>query len=169
MDLDPSRLRRGEVIVGASSLALAVFMFALPWYGLSSPLGRAASELGVATSLNGWHGLSHSHWLLVLTILAGFALVYLQATRPAPALPVSLGVIVTTLALLTDLLLIYKVLINVPGPNSLMEAKVGAYLGLAASLLITYGGYESMRREGIASRDAPRDIETIRLGASNGS
>jgi hypothetical protein len=169
MDLDPSRLRRGEVIVGASSLLLAVFMFALPWYGLSSPLGRGAAELGLATSLNGYHGLSHLHWLLVVTILAGFALVYLQATRRAPALPVSLGVILSTLALLTTLLLIYKVLINVPGANSLIEAKIGSYLGLAASLALLYGGYDSMRREGIPERDAPQEIETIRLSAADGS
>jgi hypothetical protein len=169
MDLDPSRLRRGEVIVAASSLLLAVFMFALPWYGLSSPLGKAAGELGVSTSLNGWHGLAHTHWLLVLTILVGLALVYLQATRPAPALPVSLSVIVTVLGLLTVLVLIYKVLINVPGANALIEAKVGAYLGLASAVAVTYGGYESIRREGIAARDEPREIETLRLGSPDGS
>jgi hypothetical protein len=82
---------------------------------------------------------------------------------------VTLSVIVTFLGLLTVLVLIYKVLINVPGANALIEAKVGAYLGLASAVAVTYGGYESIRREGIAARDEPREIETLRLGSPDGS
>lgn len=142
-----SRLRVGEIIVGAASLVLALLIFAFPWYGLGGRLGQTARALGVDTSINGWDGLTTLRWLMLATIIAGLALVYFQATRPAPALPVSLSVIVTTLAVLTLLGLIYRVLISVPGPDSLISAEWGAYLGLACSLVLVYGGYRSMRQE----------------------
>jgi hypothetical protein len=56
-------------------------------------------------------------------------------------------VIVTSLGVLTVLGLVYRVLISVPGPDSLFHAQAGAYLGLAASLVLVYGGYRSMRQE----------------------
>ncbi len=62
--------------------------------------------------------------------------------------------------------LIYRVLINVPGSDSVVDARVGAYLGLATALAILYGGYRSMRREGISPNDAPAEIETLRSGES---
>jgi hypothetical protein len=48
---------------------------------------------------------------------------------------------------ITVLGLVYRVLISVPGPDSLIDAKAGAYLGLACSLLLAYGGYRSLRQE----------------------
>jgi hypothetical protein len=145
--LRPSRLRAGEIIVGSGSVVLAILLFAFPWYGLSGELGRAAEALGVASTVNGWDGLTTLRWLILATILAGLALVYFQAARPAPAVPVSLSVIVTTLAFLTLLGLIYRVLISLPGPGSLVHADAGAYVGLACALVLVYGGYRSMRDE----------------------
>ena len=77
--------------------------------------------------------------------------------------------ILTALGLLSSLALIYRVLINVPGSDSVVDARVGAYLGLAVALAILYGGYTSLRREGISPEDAPAEIETIRSGESAGS
>ena len=77
--------------------------------------------------------------------------------------------ILTALGLLSSLALIYRVLINVPGSDSVVDARVGAYLGLAVALAILYGGYTSLRREGISPEDAPAEIETIRSGESGGS
>jgi hypothetical protein len=163
--LQPSRLRAGEIIVGAGSVLLAILLFAFPWYGLSGELGRAANALGVSTTVNGWDGLTTLRWLMLATIVAGLALVYFQAARRAPALPVSLSVIVTALAFLTVLALIYRVLISVPGPDSLIHADAGAYLGLACALALVYGGYRSMRVE-YPEPDAERTatIPTVELG-----
>ncbi len=169
MDFDPSRLRRGEWIAGISALLLLVFLFALPWYGVSGGIGKTAAALGLSTSVNGWDGLTHLRWLVMVTILSALALAYNQATRKAPAIPAALSVIVTVLATLSTLLLIYRVLINVPGSDSVMQQKAGAYLGLLSAVVLTYGAYESMRREGINPRDEPSEIETIDLGGARGS
>jgi hypothetical protein len=165
MDFKLERLRPGEVIAGASALLLVVFMFALPWYGTKLPLGRTAAILVTVTSFNGWHSLSDLRWLMLVTIVAAFALFIFQATRRAPAVPVTFSVIVTVLALFTVLGLIYRVLINVPGPNDLVDQKLGAYLGLVSAIGILWGGFASMRREGILEQDGPPEIPTVRLSS----
>jgi hypothetical protein len=165
VDFELSRLRRGEVIAGSSALLLVVFMFVLPWYGVKAPLGWTAATLGVRISFTGWDALTHMRWLLLITPLAALALAYFQATRRAPAIPVSLSVILTVLATVTALMLIYRVLISVPGSGAL-HPRAGAYLGLLSALGILYGGFQSMRQEGISPRDAPSEIETVKLGSA---
>jgi hypothetical protein len=162
MDIEISRLRPGEIISGAGGVLLLVLLFGVPWYGVKSTVGRT-------TTITGWDALTTLRWLLLVTIVVAVALAYFQATRSAPAIPVTLSVILTALGLLSSLALIYRVLINVPGSDSVVDAKVGAYLGLAVALAILYGGYTSLRREGISPEDAPTEIETIRPGESGGS
>jgi hypothetical protein len=62
---------------------------------------------------------------------------------------------------LTSLVLIYRVLINMPGPNNVVTSDVGAYIGLLASIVIAGAGYRSLRAEGIAPQDAPKEIPTV--------
>jgi hypothetical protein len=169
MEFDPSRLRRGEWIVGASAVLLLVSTFFLPWYGLKSVFAPTASSLGVSSTLNGWHGLTHLRWLVLVTIVAALALVFLQATRRAPALPVSMSVIVSVLGTLTVLALLYRVLINTPGPADLVSRKAGAFLGLIGAVGITYGAYASMRQEGLGPKDARTEVETVRSDRLSGS
>jgi hypothetical protein len=169
VDFDPSRLRRGELIVGASAIVLLASMFALKWYGLSSAIGPTATKLGVASSLDGWTALSRIHWLLALTIACSLGLVFVQATRRAPALPVSMSVIVLVLAILTALALLYRVVINEPGADNLVEQKAGAFVGLISAIALLFGSYQSLRQEGIAARDAPAEIETVRPSSAGGS
>ncbi|MFL5828839.1 MAG: hypothetical protein ACJ76X_02890 [Solirubrobacteraceae bacterium] len=164
MDFDPARLRKGEMIVGASAVVLLASMFALKWYGVTGSLAHSVTRLGGPTSVTGWNGLSQLRWLLLVTGLAGLALVFFQATRRAPAVPVSFSVIASVLGLLSTLALIYRVLINQPGSNDLVDQKAGAFVGLIAALVLTWGGYVSMREEGTLERDGPGEIETVRLG-----
>jgi hypothetical protein len=165
-----SRLRRGELIVGASAVVLLASMLVLDWFGLSKPLSPTAAVLGVPTSITGWDALTGLRWLIVVTVLCSLLLVFFQATRRAPAIPVSLSVIVTVLAIITTLALIYRVLIDMPSTYGFDEQRAGAFIGLASSIALAYGGYVSMRREGVAPRDAPAlaDIEVVRL-PSHGS
>ncbi len=163
MGFDPSRLRRGEWIAGAGAVLLLAFMFLLNWYGLKGTFAPTASTLGISTSVNAWDGLTNLRWLMLITIVVALALVYFQGTRRAPAIPVTLSLLVMLLGGLTVLLLIYRVLINQPGPGDLVSAKLGAYLGLVAAAAITYGGYKSMRTEGIAPKDAV-PVEELTLG-----
>lgn len=169
MDLDPSRLRRGEWTAAAGAVVLLASMFALPWYAVKAPYRPTASLLGVATSPTGWQSLDHLRWLLAITGVAALALAYLQASRRAPALPVTFSVIVSGLGLLSSLALVYRVLINVPGADGVVDQRAGAYVGLVSACTILYGGYLSLRIEGVAERDGPGEIETIRTRAAGGS
>jgi hypothetical protein len=155
MNLDPSRLRSGEVIAGVSALVLLASMFILDWYGLTTTFSPTAEGLGLPTAVNAWDGLTIMRWLLLLTVASALALVYFQASRRAPALPVTLSALVTVLSLITVLSLVYRVLINQPGPGDVVEARAGAYVGLLSAVALLYGAWRSLRQEGIAERDAP--------------
>lgn len=161
MEFDLSRLRHGEIVAGVSGALLLVSLFALAWFGTTGPISPTAALLGATTSSNGWHSLSDLRWLMLVTGLAALALVYFQATHRPPAIPVCLSVIVTVLGLITVLCLIYRVLINVPGPDSLIDRRAGSYIGLACAIGILYGGYASMRQEGIRPGDGPGEIPTV--------
>lgn len=152
MDLDPARLRRGELLAGVGAVLLLVFMLAGKWYGHG------------AHARTGWEALTTLRWLLVVTIAAAFALVLAQITRRAPAIPATLSLVVSLLGLLSVLALIYRVLINAPA-----HEQAGAFLGLASALALAYGGFLSLREEGIARRDAPSDIPVVRPGGENHS
>jgi hypothetical protein len=163
VEFAPSRLRRGEVVVGVSSLLLLVFMFALPWYGLSGEAGSAATP-GLSTSVTGWNGLTNVRWLMLVAIIAGLSLSVLQGTQRAPALPVSMSVIATVLGGLAVLALIDRVLIDVPGPSGLVDRKAGAFLGLLSACGIAYGGFRSLREEDPRNEEAVAQIQVVRLG-----
>jgi hypothetical protein len=169
MELDLGRLRRGELIAAGSAVVLLVVMFLLKWYGVGGVVGAFAARAGISASVNGWHALTILRWLMLLTIIAALALAYLQASQRSPALPVSASVIVTVLGGLLTVLLIYRVLINEPGPDDLVDQKLGAFIGLLSAVGITYGGYESMREEGLSIRDARTEVETVRLRGGNAS
>jgi prepilin signal peptidase PulO-like enzyme (type II secretory pathway) len=147
MGFDMSRLRRGELLAGASAVLLLVFLLAGNWYG---------SGAHVQT---GWQALTVQRWLMAVTILAAFVLVIVQTTRRTPAIPVTMSMIVTVLGLITVLALIYRVLVDMPA-----HQQVGAYLGLLSALALAYGGFLSLRQEGIARNDAPREIPVVRPG-----
>jgi len=149
--LPAARLRRGEVVAGVSAIVLLALMLLTPWYGLRGAGGRLAASAGLSSdvTVDGFNGLTTVRWLMLVTIVSALGLSWLQATRRAPALPVSFSVIVTVLGLLTTLALIYRVLINVPGPDALIQSRFGAYLGLAAAAALTYGAFRSLREESV--------------------
>jgi hypothetical protein len=146
MGFDPARLRRGELLAGVSGVLLLVFLLAGKWAG----------------SHSGWQGLVSLRWLLVVTIAAAFGLVFAQTTRRSPAVPVTLSLIVMILGVISVLALIYRVLISPPA-----HQHAAAYLGLLSAIGLAYGGYLSLREEGIARRDAPAEIPVVRPGSES--
>ncbi|MBV8999982.1 MAG: hypothetical protein JO304_13030 [Solirubrobacterales bacterium] len=136
------------MLAGAAAILLLVFMLGGTWAG----------------SRTGWEALVSLRWLLVVTIAIAFGLVITQATRRSPAIPVTMSLMVTVLGAISVLALIYRVLISPPA-----HQHIAAYLGLLSSLALAYGGYRSMRQEGIASRDAPSEIPIVRPGQENGT
>ncbi len=164
MSMVGSRLRRGEVIAAAGAVVLLISLILLPWYGLSGAVQRNAAALGITTTISGWDALTDLRWLILVTAIVALALAFAQATSHAPAFPVSLSVIATLLGALTSLALIYRVLINVPGPSDLVSARAGAYVGLLSALALTVGAFLSLREEDPPDPVANARIETVHVG-----
>ncbi|MBV9819965.1 MAG: hypothetical protein JOZ07_16660 [Solirubrobacterales bacterium] len=129
MSVDPSRLRRGEIIAGVAGLALLAIGFGLGWLRSG---GRPRDV---------WGALPVLRWFVLATSAAAEALLVAQATRRAPALPVSLSVVVTALAGLTAILLAIRLV------TTGAAIGLGASLGLVATAAIAAGGLLSMRAE----------------------
>jgi len=176
MEFDASRLRSGELIAGVSAVLLFIVMF-LSWYGLKLNTGSLGTFALPNVSYDAWDAFSVIDLILLLTVIVALALVVTQATQRSPAIPVSLSVLTTTLAGLSVLLIVFRMIdppsiVDVP---AVLDAHldrtldIGIYLGLVASLGILYGGYRSMRVEGLAPRDARTEIETVKLGGASGS
>jgi hypothetical protein len=163
MSFASARVRQGEIIAAAGAVALAVCMFLLPWYGLTGRIERLLAGLHTATSVDGWNGLTINRWLMLVTIVVTLVLFVLQGTRRAPALPVSLSVVATVLGIVTSLVLIDRVLIDTPFSSPLVETKVGAYLGLVSSLVLSYGAIRSLREEDPPDPARNADIPTVTL------
>jgi hypothetical protein len=136
----------------------------LPFYGVTSTFAPTLGSESQPSSFDGWNSVADIRWLMLVAILVAFALVWFQATRRAPAIPVTFSVFATLLGLLTALALIWRVLIDPPG--GVLEVRYGGYVALVASLGVFYGGYRSMRAEGLPDRDARTDVETVRLADS---
>ncbi len=137
-----ARVRWPEWLIAAGSAVLLASMLALPWY---------------AHSVNGWNGLRHSGWLLVVSAGTGLALLVLQAALRAPAVPVTITLFAALLGGASVVWLIYRVLISPPGGDRL----AGGFIGLLGAAAIAYGGWRSLRLEGIAEGDAPPAIPTV--------
>jgi drug/metabolite transporter (DMT)-like permease len=131
------RLRAGEWLAGIAAIAIVVAL-ALPWYG-----ARAREA-----TVTGFESFTVIGILLVLAAAVGIALVVLQATRDSPTLPVAFGVLTVTVGVLATLLVLYR-LINEPGPDEFLDVRAGAWLGLAATALMTAGGWLSLAAEGV--------------------
>jgi hypothetical protein len=145
MESEPPRLRRSEIIVGVSAGALLAVAFLLGWY-------RSAG-----VTHDAWNALSVLRWLILVTVAAGLALPALQATRRSPGLPVTVSMIVTVLGAVTAVLLIVRLLSTGASP------RLGAYLGLVATIGILCGGFRSLRTEqGWTPGDA-HPVETVAL------
>jgi len=143
MQFDPSNLHRDQLLAAASALVLLVLLFAVKWYGPDA----------ISSTANGWDGLIHLRWLILVTIAASFILAALGAIAPRSRLQLPYSVIFTLLALATLLWLGYRVLISIP-PGE----KPAAYVGLACALGIFLGGWAALLRELSVrtSRDAPQ-------------
>lgn len=140
--------------MGVSALVLLIALFALDWY-------TTALSPGVSQSVTGWNGVNHLRWLILVTIVAGLALLVLQATRRSPALPVTLSLLVMFLGGLTVIWLFVRVVVDPPGGRA-----VGGWVGLAAAAALAWGGFRSLAMEGISPQDAPADIPTVTLPAT---
>jgi hypothetical protein len=146
------RLRHGDLIAGAGGLALIASLF-LHWYGLAIPEGFTALA-GVSLAATGWQAFGVLDVVLALLALVPLALVVLQATRESPSVPVAFSVLCVPAGLLATLLILYRI-VNQPGENALVEVRAGAWVGLLAAVVVTAGGWRSLRDESIPHAPLP--------------
>jgi hypothetical protein len=158
MGLRAVRLRWPEWLIGAGGLALLGSMLLLAWYQLTLTSGPPGPRYHVSQQVDGWNGLAHAHWLLLVTILMALAAAFFQAQRRAPALPVTLCLLVSLIAAITTAWLVVRVIVDPPGGR-----EIGGWIGLLACATVAYGGLASMRLEGIHPADAPTEIPTVGL------
>jgi hypothetical protein len=139
------RLRDGELIAGAGGLALLAAMF-LHWYGIDVRI--------VVSEETAWQAFGVLDVVLALLALVPLALVFFQATRRSPAIPVAFSVFTALAGALAALLILYRI-VNQPGPNDLVDVQAGAWLGLLAALVIAGGGWRSIRVEPVSGTPLP--------------
>ena len=139
---------------------------ALDSLGLGRPSRAATGAAGTPTGrISAWNSFVHQivdergalarrtwrHLVLSAVSLAvaalvaiPFALVLTQATRDSPAVPVLLSVLTTCAGAIAALLILYRIA-NQPGPNDVVEVEAGAWLAFLAAVVVTAGGWGSMR------------------------
>jgi MFS family permease len=163
--MDLRRLRVGEYMVGAAGLALLIALF-LPWYS-----GDAAAD-----TLSGWRSLGALDVILALVALAAIAVPLVTAAQRVPALPLAIESLVTLVAFVATLLVLFRVL-NLPDWANGREW--GLWLAFASTLGILVGGLIAIRdeRRSPAGRHtdaagvplaAPREIEAHRAPRAEG-
>ena len=152
--MDLSRLRTGEKIAAGAALLLFVDLF-LKWYGvnLGEAFGQVANTFDVDTSVSAWQAFDFTDILLFVIVAVTVGLVALQASGSTLRPPVSRSAIIALLGALATVWVLWR-LINEPGPNKLIDLKVGAYLGLLFAAGIAFGGWRSMQDEGVSLGDA---------------
>jgi hypothetical protein len=156
------RIGHGELLSAASALALLVVMFAFKWFGVDGIPGRTRS---LVWAENGWQGLTLVRWMMAATIVAAVGAPLLHATQRSHGTKTSTSLTVLGLASLTSLLLIYRVLIDLPSSNQVVDQKLGAFAGVLCALGIALGGYEAVRQER-AARAAPASHRVHRVDVS---
>jgi hypothetical protein len=139
------RIRIGELISAASALMLAAIMFGLEWFGaVGLPRSRRS---GIETDQNAWHMLTVTRWFMLTAIAVALGSVVLHATQRSHGTKTDTGGVTVAVGTVTAALLAYQVLIDLPGSSSVVDIKIGAYLGLLAAIGIALGGWDSVREE----------------------
>jgi cation transport ATPase len=165
MAFDISRLRRGEKVAAVAAVLLFILMF-FDWYTVSVSGGLLG---GLSIEGSAWEAFGFIDIYLFIVIVAAIALAVLTATERTPALPVTMAVIVTALAALGTLLVLYRLIDTPVGdvPDGVdVSRTIWAFLGLVAVAAITYGGYLSMRDEGTSVGDVKAQASAAFDGAS---
>ncbi len=152
------KLGPGEKIAGGSAILLFIFMF-FDWFGVevSGVGGFSGSVPGGGGSA--WDALDFIPIILVITIIAALVMIGLRlADSPyEPSVPMS--TIVTALGVISVLLILFRIIdppsfASFGGVSVDATLSVGIFLGLIAAGGIAFGGYSTMKEEGITFGDA---------------
>jgi hypothetical protein len=152
MDIDLSRLQRGDIISGIGGLILLMSLF-LPWYSVD--LGENVSLCGAANdSCTAWQTFKFLDFLLLAGCAAPFILVWIIARGHKLSWPP--GEVTAIVGITATALILYNGVIDRAGnqPSSI-HLDFGWYLGLAGSLLLLLGAANVQMIRGGAVRRPP--------------
>jgi hypothetical protein len=136
---------QSELIAATGAVLLLVALLFLKWFGVGGVVGRFAPRAAATGSEGAWHTLTMLRWLMVLTIVVAFLPLLVRLAGRWLGGPRRIHTAVAAFGGLTALLLSYRVLIDLPDPNRVVDQKAGAILGVLAALVISIGGVESIR------------------------
>jgi len=156
--MDVDRLSPGEKIAGVSAILLFIFMF-FNWFGVEvSGVGGFSGSVPGAGG-NAWDALEFIPIVLLLAIVAALGTVALRLSDSTFEPPVPMSTLVTVLGVISVLLILFRI-IDPPSFDSFGGVSVdatlslGIFLGLVAAGGIAFGGYSTMKEEGITFGDA---------------
>ena len=139
----PGRAPAGELTSALSAVALLVVTFAMKWYGVVA-LPHSADRSGIQGAVSAWTELTLARWLILAAVVAALASVGLHLSQRTHGSQTDTSLVVTAIGALTAGVLAYRVLVDMPAPHTVIDAKLGAYLGVLAATGVAVGGCESV-------------------------
>jgi hypothetical protein len=142
-----SRVRAGEALTAIGAIALFVLLF-LDWFS------------GGGVSASGWSSLGWALVVLLVIVLALAVVVFAAVVTGAkPAIAVGSAVITFTVATVTFVIALVRVLVTQPAldrglGNGAVSVQVAGYLGLLALALIAAGGWLTVADERTAAPES---------------
>lgn len=153
-----ARAPAGELLSLTSALVLLVSIFALKWYGADG-VPRQPLAQPPQYSLDAWNALSGIRWLLLATVLAAFASVAIHLRQRGHGAQTNTAAALVALGAASSLALIWRVLVELPVPQAVDEAKIGGLIGVLAAIGVWLGALQSLRagrRPGRGRAPGPR-------------
>lgn len=144
--MDLNRLRRGDQIAGAGGIVLLLAMVLFDWYGAGGETEVFGQRFDVSVGVSAFQAYGFLDILLFLIAIVAIGHAVLTATQRSPSVPVATSVITTVAGALGALLVLYRI-VNQPGPNEIVDTRLGVFIGLLACAAIAYGGFLAMREE----------------------
>jgi len=142
--VDLRRLRTGELLAAASATGLLLVMF-LDWFG----------------SRSGWEALPIGRVLLAAVAALALMLVGLTLTARPVAMAGSAASITVGAAGVVLAYLLFRVVVNEPGPDAGQAIGLGAYLGLLLVLGCAAGAWRALGDERTRAPASLRQTERV--------
>jgi len=152
------KLSPGEKIAGGSAILLFIFMF-FEWFGVEVTGVGGFSGSVPGDGGNAWDALDFIPIILLITIVAALVLAGLRLTDSTYEPPVPMSTIVTVLGVISVVLILFRIIFppsfgDFGGVSVDATLSLGIFLGLIAAGGIAFGGYSTMKEEGITFGDA---------------
>jgi hypothetical protein len=142
--MDLRRLRGGEMLALVSAVGLVVVMF-LEWFG-----GRSA-----------WETLTIGDALLLAVAALALTVVVLTVTARPVAMAASAAAITVGVSALVLVYLLYRLVLDEPGPDAAGTIGIGAYLGFVLVVGCAAGAWRALGDERTRSAHALRQTERV--------